>query len=421
MTTQIPPLTNIFTPVPRAGPDLARGTPFHPRTEALCSSMRWKEWAGYFVVNAFDTFHDPEYHAVRSGAALIDVSPLYKYNFVGPDATALTDRLITRNVKRSRVGQVLYSGWCDERGKLLQDGCFQRFAKDFVRATAVDPALVWFERVAAGMDVRIEDVSEELGALALQGPTSCQILNTLADRDLSDLGFFRLREVNLGGIPVVVTRTGYTGDLGYELWVDREAALAVWDLLLEAGEPRGLVPAGMLALDRARVEAGFPLIDVDFWNADFALTETQKSTPYEMGLGWAVSAKKGPFIGQEALMAERARGPERSFVGIETSIMEIERLFALDDLAPEVCDEVNRDGVPVYSGGEQVGRATSICWSPLLKRQLALATVSRGYEAPGTPLEIEVTVEYARRRARSRVAALPFFDPPRKRATPAAT
>ena len=405
---------------------MARGTPFHSRTQALCSSLRWKEWAGYFVVNAFDTFHDPEYHAVRSGAALIDVSPLYKYNFIGPDATALTDRLITRNVARSRVGQVLYSGWCDERGKLLQDGCFQRFANDFVRATAVDPALVWFERVATGMNVQIEEVSEELGALALQGPMSCQILNVLADADLSDLsnlsdlGFFRLREVRLGGIPVVVTRTGYTGDLGYELWVDREAAVALWDLLLEAGEPRGLVPAGMLALDRARVEAGFPLIEVDFWNADFALTEAQKSTPYEMGLGWAVSAKKGPFIGQGPLMAERARGPKRFFVGIETSIMEIERLFALDDLAPDVGEEVNRDGVPLYSGGQQVGRATSVCWSPLLKRQLALATVQRGYEAPGTPLDIEVTVEYTRRRARSRVAALPFFDPPRKRATPAA-
>ena len=399
---------------------MARGTPFHPRTEARCASRRWKEWAGYFVVDAFDPFHDPEYHAVRSGAALIDVSPLFKYDFRGPDATALTDRLITRNVARTRVGQVLYSGWCDAEGKLLQDGCFQRFAPDFVRATAVDPSLVWFERAAAGMDVRIEDVSEELGALALQGPTSSQILNVLADGDLSDLGFFRLREVQLGGIPVVVTRTGYTGDLGYELWVEREAALALWDLLLEAGEPRGLVPAGMLALDRARVEAGFPLIDVDFWNADCALTEAQKSTPYELGLGWAVSAKKGPFIGREALMAERARGPERFFVGIETSIMEIERLFALDDLAPEVGDEVNRRGVPVYAGGEQVGRATSVAWSPLLKRQLALATVERGYETPGTPLDIEVTVEYTRRRARSRVAALPFFDPPRKRATPAA-
>ena len=398
---------------------MARGTPFHPRTEPLCASLRWKQWSGYFVADAYETFHDPEYHAVRSGAALMDVSPLFKYDFRGPDATAFTDRLITRNVARSRVGQVLYSGWCDSAGKLLQDGCFQRFAPDFVRATAVDPSLPWFELVASGFDVTIEDVSERYGALALQGPTSCSILNALADDDLSDLGYFRLREARLGGVPAVVTRTGYTGDLGYELWVERERAPALWDRLLEAGEPRGLVPAGLLALDRARVEAGFPLIEVDFWNADLALTEEQKSTPYELGLGWAVSARKGPFVGREALMAERARGPERFFVGIETSIMEIERLFGRAGLAPEVGDEVDRRGLPVFAGGVQVGKATSVCWSPLLKRRLALATVRCGYEAPGTPLEIELTVEYERQRARSRVAPLPFFDPFRKRRTPA--
>ncbi len=395
---------------------MPRGTPFHERTEALCSSMRWKEWAGHHVVDAFDRFHDPEYHAVRFGAALFDVSPLYKYDFHGPDATALTDRLLTRDVVRSEVGQVLYSGWCDERGKLLQDGCFQRLASDHVRATAVDPSLVWFERVAAGMDVDIRDVSDRYGILALQGPSSGWILNALTDHDLSDLGFFRLREVRLGGLPVVVTRTGYTGDLGYEVWVERDAALPLWDLLMEAGDRAGMLPAGMLALDRARMEAGFPLIDVDFWNADAALTEAQKSTPYEMGLGWAVSPRKGPFIGQQALMTEREHGPERFFVGIETSIREIARLFALDGLAAEVSDEVCRLGAPVYSGGEQVGRATSVCWSPLLKRQIALATVNRGFEKPGTPLDIEVTVEYTRHRARSRVAPLPFFDPPRKRA-----
>lgn len=399
---------------------MPRGTPFHSRTAPLCGSYRWKEWAGYFVVEAFDRFHDPEYHAVRSGAALFDVSPLHKYDIRGRDATAFTDRLITRNVARSKPGQVLYSGWCSSDGKLLQDGCFQRFADDHVRATAVDPTLPWFESVAEGLDARIEEVSEQVAALALQGPASCAVLNALADDDLSGLGFFRLRETRLGGVAVVVTRTGYTGDLGYELWVESDAAPALWDLLLEAGEPRGLRPAGMLALDRARVEAGFPLIDVDFWNADHALTEAQKSTPFEVGLGWAVSAKKGPFIGQAALSAERTRGPERFFVGIETSILELERLFALDGLAPEVGDEVDRRGVPVYSGGEQVGRATSVCWSPLLKRLLALATVERGYEEPGTPVEIEVTVEYERRRARSTVAALPFFDPPRKRRAPAA-
>ncbi len=398
---------------------MALGTPFDTRTRPLCVSRRWKEWSGYFVANSYAVFHDPEYHAVRSGAALMDVSPLCKYDFRGPDAAALTDRLITRDFTRSRVGQVLYAAWCDSEGKLLQDGCFQRLAPDWVRATAVDPSLPWFELVATGFEVRIEDVSDRLGALALQGPTSCRILNRVSETDLSDLRYFRLREARLAGIPVVVTRTGYTGDLGYEIWVERESAPTLWDRLLEAGRPHGIRPAGLLALDRARVEAGFPLIAVDFWNADLALTEEQKSTPHEVGLGWAVSARKGPFIGQEALMAERARGPERFFVGIETSILEIERLFGLAGLAPEVGDEVDRSGVPVYSGGEQVGRATSVVWSPLLKRQLALATVERGFEKPGTPLDIELTVEYQRLRARSRVAALPFFDPPRKRETPA--
>ena len=398
---------------------MARGTPFHRRTKPLCTSLRWKEWSGYFVAHTYDSFPDPEYHAVRSGAALLDVSPLCKYDFRGPDATEFTDRLVTRDVTRSRVGQVLYSGWCDSRGKLLQDGCFQRFAETFVRATTVHPSLPWFELVAEGLDVRIEDVSERFAALALQGPTSCSILNALADEDLSGLRYFRLRETRLGGVPAVVTRTGYTGDLGYEVWVGREAALRLWDLLREAGEPRGLVPAGMAALDRARVEAGFPLIDVDFWNADLALTEEQKSTPFEVGLGWTVSAKKRPFLGQQALLAERARGSERFFVGIETPIGEIERLFALAGLSPEVGDEVDRRGVPVYAGPRQVGRATSVCWSPLLKRQLALATVERGYQQPGTRLDVELTVEYERHRARSRVAPLPFFDPLRKRATPA--
>ncbi len=400
---------------------MAVGTPFHPRTQALCRTLRWKEWSGYFVVETYDAFHDPEYHAVRSGTAMFDVSPLYKYDFRGREATALADRLITRNVARSRVGQVLYSPWCDPAGKLLQDGCFQRLSRTHVRATAVDPTLPWFEEVAFGMDVEIEDVSERLGALALQGPTSFAVLDALSEDDLRRVRYFRLKRTRLGGVPVVVTRTGYTGDLGYEVWVERDHALRLWDLLMEAGEPLGLLPAGMVALDRARIEAGYPLIDVDFWNADHALTDHQKSTPYEVGLGWAVSTrKKRPFVGDAALRAERERGPERFFVGIETQIGEFERLFGRFDLSPEMADEVDRRGVPVYSGGAQVGRATSVVWSPLLKRQLALATVDRGYERPGVPVEIEVTVEYERLRAQSRVVGLPFFDPPRRRAAPTA-
>ena len=208
---------------------MAIGTPFHSRTAALNTSLRWKQWSGYFVANAYEDFHDPEYHAIRSGAGLIDVSPLYKYDIAGPDALRLVDRLITRNARKSQVGQVLYASWCDEAGKVLQDGTIQRLGESRFRVAAVDPALGWFELNAEGMDVQVEDVSETVGALALQGPPSREILARLASHDLGGLGFCRLASTGLGGIPVVVTRTGYTGDLGYELWVAASEAEALWD------------------------------------------------------------------------------------------------------------------------------------------------------------------------------------------------
>jgi aminomethyltransferase len=395
------------------------GTPFHSRTSALCRSLRWKQWSGYFSAQAYDDFHDPEYHAMRSGAALTDVSPLYKYDLTGPDALRLVDRLITRDATKCAVGQIMYAAWCDESGKVLQDGCFQRLGETRFRATAVDPALEWFRLNAERMDVAIEEVSERIAALSVQGPLSRDVLQAASSRDLRPLRFFRLQETELGGVPVVVTRTGYTGDLGYEVWVEAGAAERLWDVLVEAGRGHGLQPAGLLALDRARIEAGFPLIDVDFWNAEKALTEAQKSSPFELNLGWAVSLKKPAFVGRRALAAERERGTSRFFVGLEVSFQEIERLFALEGLAPQLSNEASRVGVPVYADERQVGKATSSGWSPLLKKFLALATVERGYEPPGTRLELEFTVEYARRRAEARVVPLPFFDPERRRSVPA--
>ncbi len=394
---------------------MAVGTPFHEKTSALCTSMRWKQWSGYFAANAYDDFHDPEYHAIRNGAGLIDVSPLFKYDFKGPDALRLVDRLITRNAARCQVGQVLYATWCDEDGKVMQDGCFQRLDENHFRATAAEPALSWFDLNASGMDVDIDEVSEDYGALALQGPLAREILARVSSADLSKLGFFRLQQTELGGIPTVVTRTGYTGDLGYELWVGKHEAPKLWDVLIDAGEGYGLEPAGLLALDRTRLEAGFPLIDVDFWNAEKTFIDSQKSTPYEINLGWAVHLKKPAFNGKRALVEEKQRGPERFFVGLEVSFREIERLFEREGLAPEIPNEASREGVPIYAGGRQVGKATSHGWSVLLKKYLALATVDRGYEAPGTPLDLEFTVEYVRCRAQAKVAALPFFDPERKR------
>lgn len=397
---------------------MAVGTPFHARTAPLCTSYRWKQWSGYYAPNAYDDFHDPEYHAIRNGAGVIDVSPLYKYDIRGPDAVRLVDRVITRNAIRCAVGQVLYTAWCDDDGKILQDGCFQRLEESFFRATAAEPALSWFRLNSKGMDVEIEEVSERFGALALQGPNARTILQRIASDDLGELGFFRLARTELGGVPAVVTRTGYTGDLGYELFVETENAETLWDALFDAGHGFGIEPAGLLALDRTRLEAGFPLIAVDFWNAEKALIEDQKSSPYELNLGWAVNLKKPFFVGKRALAEEHDRGPARFFVGLEVSFREIERLYGLEGLAPEIPNEVSRVGVPVYAGGRQVGKATTSGWSVLLKKFLALATIDRGYETPGTGLDLEFTIEYTRRRAAAKVVPLPFFDPPRKRGGP---
>jgi aminomethyltransferase len=380
--------------------------------------LRWKQWSGYFVAVSYDDFHDPEYHAIRNGAGLIDVSPLYKYDIKGPDALRLVDRLLTRDATKCKVGQVLYAAWCDEDGKVLQDGCFQRLAENHFRATAADSTLHWFLLNGEGMDVSVEDVSEKYGALALQGPRSREILQRISSKDLTKLPFFRLTSTALAGVPATVSRTGYTGDLGYELFVEAKDAEKLWDSLVDAGEGLGIEPAGMVALDRTRLEAGFPLIDVDFWNAEKTFVDGQKSTPYEINMGWAVNLKKPAFVGKRALVEEAAKGTERFLVGLEVTFREIERLFAIEGLAPQLANETSRVGIPVYAGGRQVGKATSSGWSVLLKKFIALATVDRGYETPGTPLDLEFTVEYVRRRAHAKVAPLPFFDPERKRSNP---
>src|SRR5687767_5014630 len=243
---------------------MLKTTPFHPRTSALCASHAWRRWSGYVVASSYELAHEREYHAIRSSAALFDVSPLYKYRVHGRDAARLLDRVVTRNVARARVGQVLYTTWCDASGKVLDDGTVARLDEQTFRMTSADPNLRWLQDNALGLDVAIEDVTERIAALALQGPAARAILQQLSDGDLAGLRYFRLAQARLRGIPVTVTRTGYTGDLGYELWVDAGDALALWDALIEAGTPYGLTPAGLLAFDLARIEAGLLLMDVDY-------------------------------------------------------------------------------------------------------------------------------------------------------------
>ena len=395
---------------------MLKQTPFHPRTSALMESQMWRRWAGHMVASSYELLHDREYHAIRSAAALLDVSPLYKYLVTGRDAARLLDRVVIRNVTASKTGQVLYTCWCDEAGKVIDDGTVSRLGEHAFRLTSAEPALRWLSLNATGLEVDINDVSESTAALALQGPNARLILQQLTSDDLSAVRYFRLIQTTLKGIQVTISRTGYTGDLGYEIWVNAAHALPLWDALIAAGTPYGITPCGILALDMARIEAGLMLLDVDYVSAHRALIEGQKSSPYELNLGWAVDLQKERFIGRSALAVEAERGPGWQFVGLDVDWESLEQLYADVGLPPKLPAAAWRTSVPVYADGSQVGYATSGCWSPLLKQYIALAHLQAPFGAPGQQLAMEVTVEHRRKLASARVVKTPFFNPDRKRA-----
>ena len=392
-------------------------TPFHRRTAALCRHRRWRNWSGYAIALSYEPSHEYEYYAVRSGAALFDISPLRKYEITGPDAAALVDRIVTRNAADCPEGRVLYSPWCDEAGKLIDDGTVQCLGADTFRITAADPCLRWFQDCALGMDADVRDVSLELAALALQGPTSRDILAGLVTgADIASVPYFGLAEGKVGTVPVTITRTGYTGDLGYEIWVRPEHALDLWDALTETGRGYGIAPAGLDALDVARIEAGLLLKEVDYVSAWTALIESRKSSPYEAGLGWAVQPRPGrDFVGRKALEHEAARPSKWAFAGLEVDWPRIERRFASVGLPPLVAGRASREPVPIFAAGTQVGFVTSSTFSPILKKYIALATLQRDFARPGGRVDFELTVEFVRHEVPATVVRTPFFDPARKR------
>jgi len=390
-------------------------TPFHSRTGPLVRAQTWRRWAGHQVASAYDPSPEREYAAVRNAAALFDVSPLHKYLISGRDALRLLDRMVTRDVTKCEIGQVMYTPWCDARGKMIDDGTISRLGEHRFRLTCAEPNLRWLSMNAAGMDVTIEDVSESLAALALQGPLSRRILEQVS-ADLTDLKYFQFRETSIRGAQVTISRTGYTGDLGFEIWMDARLALPVWDALMDAGVGYGIVPAGIWALDIARIEAGLIMLDVDYYSAHHALIEDQKSSPFELNLGWTVAKEKGPFNGRSALRAERGRAEAWNFVGLEVDWDTLEQIHMERGLPPRLPSVAWRVSQPVYAGSMQVGYATSGCWSPLLKKYLALAHIQSPHYRIGNRLELEITVEHRRKRADARVVKLPFFDPARKKA-----
>jgi len=392
------------------------GTAVHERTFALAESLNYREWSGYYAVSAYEAHHEHEYNAIRNAAALIDVSPLFKYIIRGRDAQRLVDRVITRDAAKLAIGQVYYTPWCDEHGKVIDDGTVTRLGEAEFRWTAADPSLRWFTQNAIGLEVAIDDVSEQMAALALQGPTSGRLLDAVADADVRGLKYFRMTRGTIAGVPVDISRTGYTGDLGYEIWIPWARAVDVWDALMIGGRPFDIHPAGMLALDVARVEAGLLLIDVDFHSSKKALIEAQKYTPYEMGLGRLVQLDKRPFVGRTPLADEQKRGSAQQIVGLEISWPAVEKLYDDVGMPPQISAAASRTAVPVYRGGRQVGRATTTTWSPVLKKLIALATIATPHHAEGTALEFEITVEAVRHRVPATVVKTPFFNPARKTA-----
>ncbi len=391
-------------------------TPFHPRTAELNQARRWRKWSGFFIADSYFPAHDLEYHAIRFSAALFDVTPMCKYRVSGPDAAKLVNRVITRRVDRIKPMRAIYTPWCDHDGRVLDDGTVALLADGSYFWTAAEPQHGWLDAASEGLNVTIEDLTERLCALSLQGPCSRDVLSSAVGRDMSDLPFFGRADVTIGGVPVSISRTGYSGDLGYELWIPFEQALPVWDALIKAGESYTLRVAGMEALDVARLEAGLIMAGVDYHSGRTARHPSLAVSPYEIGMDRLVDLDKPAFIGKRALMDEvAAGGPANRLVGLELDLNVFEDAYL--DLGYPIEHPLRawRHVTPLTRKGETIGRATSGTFSPLLKRSIALGFLPTKHAEVGSTVSIEWQIEETRQQIPATVVPLPFLDLPRKR------
>ena len=391
-------------------------TPFHPRTAELNQARRWRKWSGFFIADSYFPAHDLEYHAIRFSAALFDVTPMCKYRITGPDAAKLVDRVITRRVDRIKPMRAIYTPWCDHDGRVLDDGTVALLADGSYFWTAAEPQHGWLEAASEGLNATIEDMTEKLCALSLQGPHARDVLSAAVGRDMSDLPFFGRADVTIGGTAVGISRTGYSGDLGYELWMPFDEALPVWDALIKSGQDYTLRVAGMEALDVARLEAGLIMAGVDYHSSRTARHPSLAISPYEIGMDRLVDLDKPAFIGKRALMNEAAAGgPATRLVGLELDLNVFEDPYL--DLGYPIEHPLRawRHVTPLTRKGETIGRATSGTFSPLLKRSIALGFLPVKHAAVGSTVGIEWQIEETRHSIPATVVPLPFLDLPRKR------
>lgn len=392
-------------------------TPFHARTSELMQSAEWRRWGGYQIASSYEPSPDREYYAVRASAALFDVSPLAKYKITGSEARDYVQKLITRDVSHLAIGKVAYSPWCDQRGKMIDDGTFACLGDEHFQMTAAEAGDSWLQRVAAGFDVEIENISDDYGVLAIQGPTSLSILRELLGEAPAKLAFSESINVNWEGQTLWVSRTGYTGDLGFEVWVKSEQAVKLWDRIAEIGISYALVPAGIQALDIARIEAGLLMLDVEYVSALATEIPSQSSSPFELGLGWSVHFKKDDFIGREALLEEKEKNSTPyAFVGCVVDDVAYREAFERVGLASRLPVKAWRGIHPLFDGnGEQRGYTTCGTWSPTLQKYIMLAQVSPDFAEAGSSLFFDEMIDRHRERFPCSVCKLPFFDTPRKK------
>jgi aminomethyltransferase len=408
---------------------MIRTTPFHERTSALNETGLWEHWSNSLVAQRYQMSEKFEYFAIRNAAGMFDTSPLYKYRITGPDAERYLGGVLARDPQRLAVGHAHYTLWCDDRGFVIEDGVLLHLADGEYLLTAAEPNLAYFQGLVGRLDATVEDVTEDWGVLSVQGPYARDLIAAVAPA-AKDLGYFGVTRAKVAGVPVLLSRTGYTGDLGYEIWAPAADALAVWDAVAAAGKGRGVIPFGMTALYMARIEAGLVLLDVDFHSSRFAWTDADRTTPIELGLGWMFRDLAQPttkaanghdgraFIGAEAISHElREKTSRWQLTGLVVDWRDYDRIYDAAGLIPPKDHTPIQDEYYVYDDGlNQLGYATSQMYSPMLQRHIALARVPLALTAPGSRVKLELPVAHRYEYFDAHVTRLPLFNPPRRTA-----
>jgi aminomethyltransferase len=396
-----------------------RTTPFYDRTSALNKTGLWDHWAGYLSARRYHLSEKLEYFAVRSAAGVYDTSPLYKYRIHGRDAESFLAGVLARDVRRCQPGRAQYTIWCDDDGYVIEDGMLFRASETEFMLTAAEPNAAYFQDLVGRELVQVDDISDELASLAVQGPRSKAILSSVSP-EVAELRPFDLIETKFDGSPITVSRTGFTGDLGYELWADAKDALAVWDSLFEAGVDHGLMPFGETALVMTRLEAGLLLIGADFGSSRYAWTDGASSTPRELGLGWMfrdMAKDQRPFIGRAAIQRDLDRADRRCLVGLTIDWEEWDDHYTQAGHVPPKDHTPLVEEIPLFDEDqERAGFVTSFMYSPMMQRHIAIAQVQPEFSALGSEVDFEVTIDHVLHYIKAVVTKMPFYDPVHKTA-----